>query len=242
MNYAAFVYPTLKYTMNLGAHGKVWSYFFTWQHPNFKAGHGMEMPFVRREIGKTNMFQIKGRNEEKLSRQMFAAWIAFAYKGNPDSGKLPEWPLFDNIARKTMVFDLKSTVQSDPHTDRRLWDSMTARESFKDVHLVQANDMFAIPENEEKQTGGAAEFEQKEGYYSVHDKIGVLLKNKKTEAILYSMEDAFKSPDGKGIKLNKIMMEMVSKMTLIKMAGLIGEKFPAGLLEQINQQLLQVRK
>lgn len=242
MSYASFIYPTLKYTVSLSTKGKVWSYFFTWQHPNFKAGHGLEMPFVRLEAGKENTFQIKGRMEEKLSKRMFTAWVLFAKNGNPNGGSLPEWPLFDGNTRKTMIFDLESIIQSDPQKDRRLWDSMTSRECFKDVQLVMANDMFSMPDNDESQTDNTADLPQKEGYYSVHDKIGVLLKNKKTEAILYSMEDSFKSPDGKGMKLNKLMMDMVSKMTLVKMAGLIGSKFPAGLLEKINNELMQVRK
>jgi para-nitrobenzyl esterase len=242
MTYASFINPTLRYTAALSGHANVWSYLFSYEHPLFKAGHGIDLTFVWKRVGKESTFQIEGKQGKKLADSMFKAWISFAVHGNPSIRELPEWPRFDIDARKTMIFNAKSEIRSDPQTDRMLWDSITAKEDFKDVELEMASDMFASMGGDAAPNSRQTDLPQREGYYSAYDKIGVLLKNKKTEAILYSMEEAFKSPDSKGIKVNKIMMNMMSKMTLDKLARMAGDKFPEELLENINKELMEIKK
>jgi len=242
MNYATFLSPTTRYTTSLSEHAKIFSYFFTYEHPVFKAGHGLDLQFVFKRIGKSDgMFQIKGYKEKKLSDQMFKAWIAFANTGDPNIRQLPYWPTYGKAERKVINFNLRSFVEKDPHTDREFWDNLVAKKEYKEVVLEMATDMISAKgslENDES----VSNLQQKEGYYSVHDTVGDLMKNRKTETILYSIGEAMKSSDGGGMKMNKMMIRMMSKMTLIKVAKLAGDKFPKGLLEQLNDELMKIKK
>ena len=245
MSYASFIHDTLRYTADLSGHSDVWSYFFCYEHPIMKAGHGMDMQFTWKRIGPDSgsFIQIEGEREEVLSRQMFNAWIAFANIGNPNTPELPKWPRFDVNSRETMVFDLESAVQSDPQKDRRIWEIVTGKKEYEDVVLAMQNDMFSPQDQPDNQdTEAMEELPQKDGYYSVHDKIGDLLKNRETETIIYTLEDSFKTSDGKAPKLNKAMMGIVSRMSLVKLAAMMGNKFPKGALEEINSKLMHVNK
>lgn len=56
---------------------------------------------------------------EQLSRQLSAAWAAFARNGNPSTKNLP-WASYDVEDRATMIFDVdKSEVVNDPDKDIR---------------------------------------------------------------------------------------------------------------------------
>jgi para-nitrobenzyl esterase len=53
---------------------------------------------------------------------MSEAWIAFARTGNPNTPKLPQWPVYTAQARSTMVFNDECRVQNDPGgAERHLW-------------------------------------------------------------------------------------------------------------------------
>ena len=57
-----------------------------------------------------------------VSRQMSAAWAAFARCGHPGHDLLPVWPAYDRAARATMVFDEPPRVEHDPRADeRQIW-------------------------------------------------------------------------------------------------------------------------
>jgi len=245
MSYASFIHDTLKYTANLSKHSDVWSYFFCYEHPIMKAGHGLDMQFTWKRVGRDagSFIQIEGEHEELLAEHMFNSWISFACTGNPAVPKFSGWPSYDTDNRYTMVFDLESTVQSDPQKDRRIWEQVTSKDEYKDVVLAMVSDIFSADDSTGGQGGiSAEELPQKDGYYSVHDKIGDILKNKEAEAILYTLEDKFKGPDGKAPKINKAMMGMVSRMSLVKLATMMGNKFPADALEKLNLELMEVKK
>jgi len=56
---------------------------------------------------------------EQLSRQLSAAWAAFARNGNPGTNNLP-WPSYSVEDRATMIFDVdKSEAVNDPDKDIR---------------------------------------------------------------------------------------------------------------------------
>lgn len=54
-----------------------------------------------------------------MSAQMHPAWVAFAKTGNPQTAAIPAWPPYDPARRQTMIFNLESRVESDPHGDIR---------------------------------------------------------------------------------------------------------------------------
>lgn len=138
MTYGSFVHPTLEATAALSEHVEVWSYLFTYEHPLLKATHGLDLPFVWRRIGETGVpFEVSGPAAVTLSERMFAAWIAFARTGNPNTPGLPEWPRYDTDERAVMVLDAEPEVQHDPHTDRRLWETLAAHEQFDEVAFHQ---------------------------------------------------------------------------------------------------------
>jgi hypothetical protein len=209
-----------------------------------KAGHGIDMEFTWKRAGggTGTLIQIEGEKEKSLSEKMFGSWVAFARTGSPDFPGLPKWPLYNESTRETMVFNLESEVQLDPQKDRRIWETVTSKAAYNDVVLAMQNDMFSQEDAKEQDATDAADLPQKDGYYSVHDKIGDLMKNKETEVILYTLEDAFKSPGGKVPKMNKAMMGMLSKMTLVKLVTMMGSKFPQGALAGINDKLMKVKK
>ena len=47
------------------------------------------------------------------------SWISFARSGNPDTGKLPDWPVYTGASRQVMVLNNESQVVEDPIRERR---------------------------------------------------------------------------------------------------------------------------
>ncbi len=57
-----------------------------------------------------------------LCAALSAAWIAFARTGDPNTPRLPPWPVFDATTRATMIFDDDIRVDNDPNPDiRAFW-------------------------------------------------------------------------------------------------------------------------
>jgi para-nitrobenzyl esterase len=50
---------------------------------------------------------------------MSDAWLAFARTGRPDTPSLPDWPVYDLAARRTMIFDRDVRVVADPRGNER---------------------------------------------------------------------------------------------------------------------------
>jgi para-nitrobenzyl esterase len=244
MSWAAFIHPTVKYTEALSAHSEVWSYLFTYEHPIFKAGHGLDIPFVFKKVDGKNsdIFQISGKAEKRLSGQMFKEWIQFAHKGNPNALGLPKWLRFDTTSRNVMALNLQSGIQSDPHQDRAFWDLVSSKDEYKGVTLSMENDLFTDNDDAKDDKPDLSNYPAPEGYFSIHDNIGVILKNKDAEAILYSLTDSFQTPGGKPVKVNKVMMGIVSQMSLVKLADMMGGKLSRETLADINMRLNEVKK
>ena len=65
----------------------------------FKAGHGMEIPFVFDHV---DLVPITGTRPERyeLATAMREAWSAFAHKGDPNHPGLPKWPPYTSGNRQ----------------------------------------------------------------------------------------------------------------------------------------------
>jgi para-nitrobenzyl esterase len=105
------------------ASSHTWVFQFDWPTPvdggRWGAHHGLDVPFsfdnaaiVPDKVG-------TGADALELSRRMSDAWLAFARTGRPATPSLPDWPVYDLVSRRTMIFDRDVRVVSDPRGDER---------------------------------------------------------------------------------------------------------------------------
>lgn len=101
----------------------VWMYRMDWETPAMggvlKAGHAVELSFVFGTYANIPDFVGPGDAPARMAAQMHPAWVAFAKTGNPQTTAIPEWPQYDLARRQTMIFNLESRVDSDPHAALR---------------------------------------------------------------------------------------------------------------------------
>jgi para-nitrobenzyl esterase len=81
--------------------------------------HGTDVPLVFDTVNARRRVLGAGPEPDRLAAVMSQAWIDFARNGNPSEPNL-EWPAYDLAARRTMLFDVRSGVQSDPDREARL--------------------------------------------------------------------------------------------------------------------------
>ena len=100
-------------------------YLFTYESPARHGAlgscHALEMPFVfgTLDAPTQDRFAGTGPKVERLSRNMMAAWLAFAKTGNPAHEGIGPWPAYDSAGRATMVFDRESRVENAPFEEER---------------------------------------------------------------------------------------------------------------------------
>jgi hypothetical protein len=125
-------------------------------------------------------------------------------------------------------------------SERTLWEKINTMPSVKDIQLSMANDMLSDSGFED----GAElpELPQKDGYFSIYDTVDDLMKNKEAETTLFSLAEAFMLKSGKPIKINKLMIKMVSGMTLASIAEKMSDKVPLGALKKVNNELMKIKK
>jgi para-nitrobenzyl esterase len=122
-NYGA---PTMKIAERRAALGKgpVYSYYFTWETPVqgglLRTPHNMEIPFAFDNVQISANLTGGGAEAVALADKVSDAWIAFARTGDPNTPKLPHWPVFTPTDRATMVIDNASKVVNDPLRERRV--------------------------------------------------------------------------------------------------------------------------
>jgi para-nitrobenzyl esterase len=112
--------------------GKAPAYMYLWAYASpsfdgkFGAVHGTDVSSsfnnYRDGIGGT------GSHEQRALWEKFAAtWVAFAKTGNPNNGKIPNWPAYDTAKRATMIFDNNVRAENDPRGEiRKFWAEMPA--------------------------------------------------------------------------------------------------------------------
>lgn len=96
----------------------VYMYMLNWETPvakgRLKSPHAVEIPLVFDNVEKARNFVGRGDDPQALADQMSSAWLAFARSGDPNASGLPAWPAYEPTRRATMIFDLRSRVESDP--------------------------------------------------------------------------------------------------------------------------------
>lgn len=101
----------------------VWMYAFAWQTPLFggRLGtpHAIDVPFTFDTLDFTNATD-RSAGAQAVAATMSGAWAAFAHGGAPQSGAMPEWPVYTPAERATMVLDTQCRVVRDPGRDARL--------------------------------------------------------------------------------------------------------------------------
>jgi para-nitrobenzyl esterase len=104
--------------------GPVYLYYFRWETPvdggRLKSPHTIEIPFAFDNIRAAARLTGGGPEATALADRVSDAWIAFARTGDPNTSKLPRWPVFTSANRETMVIDNESSVQNDPIREQRM--------------------------------------------------------------------------------------------------------------------------
>src|SRR5215472_4311692 len=118
--------PTMIIAQRRAALGKgsVFLYYFTWETPvqggRLKSPHTMEIPFAFDNVKISARMTGGGADAMALADKVSDAWIAFARTGDPNTPKLPHWPVYEAKDRATMVINNVSKVVSDPLREQRL--------------------------------------------------------------------------------------------------------------------------
>ena len=101
----------------LGA-APAYSYIYSWRTPvlDDRVGtfHACEIAFAFDNAAICDHYSAGTREALTLSRQMGAAWVAFARTGNPNHSGLTHWPAYQAQTKSTMIFDSPCRVKSDP--------------------------------------------------------------------------------------------------------------------------------
>ncbi len=88
------------------------------------ACHALDLPFMFDNVDSVALAGDRP-DKQQLADAMSEAWLAFARTGNPTHAGIPEWPPYSADHRATMLFDVPSTVEVDPHREERLaWDGI----------------------------------------------------------------------------------------------------------------------
>jgi para-nitrobenzyl esterase len=100
----------------LGA-APAYSYIFSWRTPvlDGRPGpfHACEIAFTFDNAEICDHYSGGSPEAFALSRQMSAAWVSFARKGNPNHNGLPHWPTYTAEDRASMYFDTPCQVRHD---------------------------------------------------------------------------------------------------------------------------------
>jgi len=86
---------------------------------------------------------------------------------------------------------------------------------------------------------------EREGYLSLNDKVGDILKTKEGQALLSCMMQSMRGGKSMGFEMTDDMMQMMNGFTLLRLTGLMGAmdvKFTKEQLLEMNEKLNGIRK
>ncbi|MEW6185874.1 MAG: carboxylesterase/lipase family protein [Thermodesulfobacteriota bacterium] len=125
-----FRVPTLQLAERKAAGGPAPVFLYQFNYESdflgglFKAGHGMEIPFVFDHVDDVPITGTRAGRYE-LAAAMREAWSAFARSGDPNHPGLPQWQPFTAEKRQTMIFDIPCRAEIDPYGEELdLWASL----------------------------------------------------------------------------------------------------------------------
>jgi para-nitrobenzyl esterase len=102
-----------------------WVYQMNFQGANGKASHTLDIPFMfdNCEIAKGQVGSEPAHLEQAnaLAAIMSQMLITYAATGNPNGGKLPNWPAYDLKNRSTMMWEAAPRVENDPRGAERVF-------------------------------------------------------------------------------------------------------------------------
>jgi para-nitrobenzyl esterase len=103
-------------------------YLFAWKTQlrgsSLGAPHGTDVPFAFANPDAADAAKL-GPDPAGVAQAMSKAWIAFARSGEPSHPGIPPWPPYTLKERSTMLFDVASRIENDPHSsERALWESL----------------------------------------------------------------------------------------------------------------------
>lgn len=108
---------------------KVWMYRFDYPSPahdgRLGACHSLDIPFVWGTYALPAMRRFCGGEDAvaRLSERVMARYLAFARSGDPNVDGDEHWPVYEQEARRTMVFDVETRLAEAPlDATRALWE------------------------------------------------------------------------------------------------------------------------
>lgn len=115
---ASFEVADRKYALD----GKAWQYLFAWPTPMLegrpKTFHSCEIAFVFDNADLCINQTGGGPGALALAAKVSGAWVALAKSGDPNHGRLPQWPTF-SPDHPTMVFDDPCRILRNPEGEGR---------------------------------------------------------------------------------------------------------------------------
>ena len=107
-----------------GGRGKTYVYRLMWRQPveggRRVSQHSLDLPFVFDTVAAgANMTGPDTEQTRAMADNMANSWIAFARTGNPNNASIPEWKPYNLEQRPTMMFDVPSHLENDPHKAER---------------------------------------------------------------------------------------------------------------------------
>ena len=95
----------------------VYMYNFIWNAPveggKWGAPHAMDIPFAFGNTDRATSLTGSGPESAEVSRNLMAAFVAFARSGNPANPRMPEWKPYDAATRTSMTIDVTCQAVND---------------------------------------------------------------------------------------------------------------------------------
>ena len=97
--------------------GPVYLYNFAWKAPVdgglWRAPHTIDIPFAFGNTDRSTALTGNGPQAAEVSRNLMAAFVAFARTGSPANPHMPPWEPYDVASRATMVVELDCRAVDD---------------------------------------------------------------------------------------------------------------------------------
>jgi para-nitrobenzyl esterase len=122
----------------------VYMYNFTWRSPAdggmWGTPHASDIPFAFGTTGKARSLTGPGGAPVEVSKNLMAAFVAFARTGDPANARMPAWKPYDAVARTSMKIDVTCEAVEDYRRADRLAGSQLRLEPFNRAALFTYRD------------------------------------------------------------------------------------------------------